>query len=101
MDKYFHNGQVQAERTTYYDDKTEQLLMAQPDGTLDSSYGGYRFVLDEGMDTGKIFRFQSNNTTSSPFSKSRLTRSTAKLTVRFTNSTSSLCTTKLPYSNEV
>ena len=46
MSEYFHAAQTQAKRTTYYDDPNEQLLMAQPDGTLDASYGGYRFVTD-------------------------------------------------------
>lgn len=63
MDKYFHCGQVQAKRTTYYDDIGEQLLMAEPDGTLDPSYGGYRLVKEAGETKGKIYRFASKGDT--------------------------------------
>ena len=56
METYFHAGQTQAKRTTYYDDLNERLLMAEPDGSLDPSYGGYRFATD------CIERFHANET---------------------------------------
>ena len=55
--QYFHAKQTDPKRTTYYDDNGEQLLMAEPDGSLDSSYGGYRLVDD------KIYRFTSKEDT--------------------------------------
>lgn len=51
--KYFHADQVAPKRTTYYDTKNQRLLMAEPDGALDVSYGGYMFS------EGKVSRFHT------------------------------------------
>lgn len=58
LDKYFHCGQIQPKRTTYYDDTHGQLLMSCETGEFDaktkytdSGYGGYR------LDNGKVYRF--------------------------------------------
>ena len=63
LDKYFHNGATEAKRTTYYNDNSDALLMAEGLGNLDlktkytdSGYGGYRLV------DGKVYRFVAKDT---------------------------------------
>ncbi|MCQ2814848.1 MAG: hypothetical protein MJ227_00930 [Bacilli bacterium] len=59
MERYFHCKQTQPKRTTYYDDANEMLLMAFPDGSLETSAkysdavtGGYKL----NKETKKVHR---------------------------------------------
>lgn len=42
LSKYFHARQTGLNRTTYYSENDETLLMALPNGQLDKTYGGYK-----------------------------------------------------------